>query len=56
MPLAGFAKNAVLKLLKDIGEACDRYHNEHVRNLKSKRVQCDEIWSFVHAKDKNLSE
>jgi IS1 family transposase len=54
--MTGFAKNTVLKLLRDIGPACDRYHNEHVRNLKSKHVQCDEIWSFVHAKQKNVPE
>src|SRR5437016_6945054 len=54
--MTGFAKNTVLKLLRDIGPACDRYHNEHVRNLKSKRVQCDEIWSFVYAKQKNVPQ
>jgi IS1 family transposase len=54
--MTGFAKNTVLKLLRDIGPACDRYHNENVRNLKSKRVQCDEIWSFVYAKQKNVPQ
>jgi len=54
--MTGFAKNTVLKLLRDVGVACDRYHNEHVRNLKSRRVQADEIWSFVHAKAKNVPE
>jgi len=54
--MTGVSNNTVLKLLRDIGPACDRYHNEHVRNLKSKRVQADEVWSFVHAKDKNISE
>ena len=54
--MTGFAKNTVLKLLRDIGPACDRYHNEHVRNLSTKRVQCDEIWSFVYAKQKNVPE
>jgi len=54
--MTGFAKNTVLKLLRDIGPACDKYHNEQVRNLKSKRVQCDEVWSFVYAKQKNLPQ
>jgi IS1 family transposase len=54
--MTGFAKNTVLKLLRDVGEACDRYHNEHVRNLKSRRVQADEIWSFVHAKAANVPQ
>ena len=38
----------------NIGTACDRYHNEHVRDLKSQRVQADEVWSFVYAKSKNV--
>jgi IS1 family transposase len=54
--MTGVSNNTVLKLLRDIGPACENYHNEHVRNLTTKRVQCDEIWSFVHAKDKNISE
>src|SRR5262245_51944185 len=54
--MTGFAKNTVLKLLRDIGPTCDRYHNEHIRNLKYQRVQCDEIWSFVYAKQKNVPE
>jgi len=52
--LADCSINTVTKLLVDIGEACQQYHDEHVRNLTSKRVQCDEIWCFVYAKDKNL--
>jgi len=54
--LADASINTVTKLLIDIGEACQRYHDEHVQNVKSKRVQCDEIWSFIYAKDKNLPE
>ena len=54
--MTGVAKNTVLKLLRDIGTACDRYHNEHVRDLKSQRVQADEVWSFVYAKAKNVPE
>src|SRR6185437_6577860 len=53
--LTGFAKNTVVKLLVELGAACSRYHDEHVRGLKSKRVQCDEIWSFVGAKKKNTT-
>jgi IS1 family transposase len=44
--------NTVTKLLVDVGEACQRFHDEHVRALHSKRVQCDEIWAFVYAKKK----
>ncbi len=54
--MTGAAKNTVVKLLADLGEVCAEYHDQHVRGLKSKRVQCDEIWSFIGAKQKNVSE
>ena len=40
---------------RDAGEACAAYHDEHVRGVASRRVQCDEIWSFVYAKQKNVA-
>jgi IS1 family transposase len=46
----------VLKLLADLGEACATYHDEHVRNVTAKRIQCDEIWQFVYSKAKNVPE
>ena len=48
--------NTVTKLLVDAGEACAAYHDEHVRNVKAKRVQCDEIWSFCYAKQRNVKD
>lgn len=54
--MTGAAKNTVVKLLNDLGCACAKYHDEHVRNLNSERVQCDEIWSFCYAKEKNLPD
>jgi IS1 family transposase len=54
--MTGVAKHTVLNLLRDIGCACAEYHNAAVRNLKVRRVQCDEIWSFVYAKQKNVTE
>ena len=50
------SKDAVLKLIVDAGTACATYHDKHVRGIKSKRVQVDEIWSFVHAKAKNVPQ
>jgi IS1 family transposase len=44
----------VMKLLVDIGTACQKYHDENVKNLSTKKVECDEIWSFIYAKEKNL--
>jgi IS1 family transposase len=47
--------NTVAKLLEDAGEACAAFHFDAVRNVKAKRVQCDEIWSFCYAKEKNVA-
>jgi IS1 family transposase len=52
--LTGVARMTVEKLLKDLGAACLTYQDEHLRNLKSQRIQCDEIWSFCYAKAKNV--
>ena len=52
--IVGVDKKTVLRLLADVGDACDRFLDENVRDLKSERVQCDELWSFCHAKDRNL--
>ena len=49
------AVNTIIKLQADAGRACLDYHNEHVRNVPSKRIQVDEAWSFVYAKAKNVA-
>jgi IS1 family transposase len=43
----------VLRYLEIAGKACAAFHNANVRNVKAQKVQCDEIWSFVFAKDRN---
>jgi IS1 family transposase len=48
------AFNTVLNFLPAIGSACADYQDRALRNLKCKRVQCDEIWSFCYAKEKNV--
>ena len=53
--ITGVAKNTITNLLLDVGLACAAYQDEHLRNLPCKRVQCDEIWSFVGAKQRNVS-
>src|SRR5580698_6992108 len=53
--MTGIAKHTVLKLLKDLGCAAASYHNAHVRSLRVRRIQADEIWAFVYGKDKNLT-
>lgn len=51
--LTGASKNTITKLLVDAGQACMAYHDAHVRNVKARRIQVDEIWSFTYAKAKN---
>lgn len=48
--------NTVTKLLVDAGMACATFHDAKVRNVKAKRIQCDEIWSFCYSKDKNVRD
>ena len=52
--MTGVAKGTVLKLLADLGTACRDYQDATLRNLPCKRIECDEIWSFCYAKDRNL--
>jgi len=51
----GASKNTVAKLLVSVGQACADYQGKVIRNIASKRVQVDEIWSFVYAKNDNVS-
>lgn len=52
--MTGFSKNTIAKLLVEAGAACAVYQDQMFRSLKLKRIQCDEIWSFIQAKDKNV--
>jgi IS1 family transposase len=52
--MTGTSKNTVLKLLVDLGELCSVYQDHKLRNIAAKRVQCDEIWSFAGAKQKQV--
>ena len=53
--VADVSVNTVAKLLADAGKACAAHHDKAVRGVKAKRVQCDEIWSFAHCKQKNVA-
>ena len=53
--VVGISINTVTKLLVDAGTACERIHNERVRDVDARRVQCDEIWSFCYAKARNVA-
>jgi IS1 family transposase/lambda repressor-like predicted transcriptional regulator len=54
--MTGVAKNTIISLLTDLGRACAEYQDKILRNLPCKRIQCDEIWSFCYAKEKNVPE
>jgi IS1 family transposase len=54
--MADVSRNTVDKLLRDVGSACLDYQDQALRGLSCKRIQCDEIWSFVYAKAKNVPE
>ena len=53
--MTGVYRTTVMKLLCDLGRACSEYQDKVFRNLPCKRIQCDEIWSFVYAKEKNCT-
>jgi IS1 family transposase len=54
--LTGRSINTVTKLLVELGAACEAYQIEHLRDLTSSRIECDEIWAFVRAKNRNVPE
>jgi IS1 family transposase len=54
--MTSVAKNTVVKLLAEIGSVCAEYQHVTLRNLPCKRIQCDEIWSYCYAKQKNVPE
>lgn len=53
--LADVSINTIAKMLVDAGAACAAFHDDNVRGVKAKRIQCDEIWSFTYAKQKNVA-
>ena len=52
---ADVSKNTVTKLLIDAGKACADYQDKALRDLPCQRIQVDEIWSFIYAKEKNVA-
>jgi IS1 family transposase len=52
--MTGVHRTTVMKLLADLGNACSEYQDKAFRNLTCQRIQCDEIWSFVGCKEKNV--
>ena len=54
--LTGTAKGTILRLVADLGDACARLHDQMVRDIKATHLQADEIWSFCHAKARNVPD
>ncbi len=54
--MTGAAKNTIVKLLAELGNACWEYQENALRGIASQRVQCDEIWSFVGCKQNHLPQ
>ncbi|MGH9121508.1 MAG: hypothetical protein ACRDYC_06130 [Acidimicrobiales bacterium] len=52
----GVAKNTITKLLHELDQACSEYEHGGLTNLESRRVECEEIWSFVGCKQKRVTE
>lgn len=52
--IADVSRNTVDKLLRDVGAACLEHQDKHLVNLPCKRIEVDEIWSFVGCKQKNV--
>lgn len=54
--ITGVSKNAIQRLTVEIGEACLKFQDKMLRNLNTKRIECDEVWCFSYAKDKNVPD
>ena len=54
--MTGAARNTISALLVDLGKAVSTYQDRTLRYLTAERVECDEIWSFCHAKERNVPE
>jgi len=54
--MTGVSQNTIFKLLADLGDACAEYQDKAFRNLNCRRIECDEIWSFVGVKARNVTQ
>jgi hypothetical protein len=52
--MTGIDRGTITNLVVALGDACAEYQDKALRNLPCKRIQCDEIWAFCYAKDKNV--
>ena len=40
-------RDTIMRLLAEVGEGCERMLSERMRGLTCRRLQVDEVWSFV---------
>lgn len=50
--MTGVAKTTILRLLLDLGNACGNFEDSRLRGLYCRRIEADEIWGFIHCKDR----
>jgi IS1 family transposase len=54
--MTGFAQNTIMKLLVELGDAATEYQSRTLRDLTSTHIECDEIWAFCYAKQRNVPQ
>ena len=54
--MTGAARNTITNLLVDLGTACAAYQDRTLRYLTSTRIECEEIWAFCYAKNRNVPD
>src|ERR1051325_8655963 len=54
--LVGIAKGTGLRLVREVGAACEAFQRQWIRDLDTKRVECDEVWAFCYSKEKNVPD
>jgi hypothetical protein len=54
--LTGIHRDTVMRLMVEVGTGCGKLHDEQMRNLSCRRIQCDEIWSYVRVKQANIAK
>ena len=53
--LVNVSIHGVVKLLIEVGNFCSEYEDCALRNLKYRRLQCDEIWLFDGCNETNTT-
>lgn len=52
--IVGVAINSVQALIRTMGPACERFHDDQVRGLSCERISADEAWAFNYCRAKNV--